>query len=566
MDFAADHVEVDSELGSLQLDGHVHVQAQRYRLKSQHLTLVRGPRGVEADGNADVAFCTCDDPPVKLRVSHATLAPPTDALFSNPKLELWGLPVFWLPGLWLRSPTRLGLIFPRIAYRARDGLYVGTGAYLPLEIDDGRVTKSLSLSGGAYVPRGARLEAQLDTEASSSRVAWDHVTHTALEMDAHGSAALSEANFAYRVDALRGARASVEGSSLEVASRRTDRLRIGVSHVDALAIGFGVRADAPRGGSMRDLGAVGPELYLGASNALGANAAYDAFASARTTVSSGNHSETAAFERATLSENAQLGPLGVALNAAQSAGAEESEVSTLGEIRGGAQARVALPLVRNFGSVAHVLEPLFVARGLLGEMRQGGASHDDRALLAAGGIDSSLGERSTRQAVSVSLRGGALERSGRANFVAMTRTTADVRLLGVSQSFAVLGSAPAMVSLSRLRLGPNDGLHLLAHADGASHGSPAQARVLFDETWFDPARPFLDRDGWSGGAELSVPWTRVVSTSAAVDYDLSARALLATWAGFGYKHPCGCLAVAGFVGHRVGREGVDAWLGFDLAP
>jgi hypothetical protein len=212
------------------------------------------------------------------------------------------------------------------------------------------------------------------------------------------------------------------------------------------------------------------------------------------------------------------------------------------------------------------LEPVLVARGLLSETREGAVNLDDRTLLAAGGIDSSLGERSTRQALSVSARGGALERNGQADFVAMTRTTADARLLGASQSFAVLGAAPAMVSLSRLRLGPTDGLHLLAHADGASRGSPAQARVLFDETWFDPARPFLDRDGWSGGMELSVPWTRAVSTTAAVDYDLSPRVRLATWAGFGYKHPCGCLAVAGFVGHRVGREGVDAWLGFDLAP
>ncbi|HEY5375147.1 MAG TPA: hypothetical protein VIK01_15810, partial [Polyangiaceae bacterium] len=106
VEFAADRVEVDGELGSLQLDGNVHVQAQRYRLKSQHLQLQRGPRGVEADGAADVAFCTCDDPPVKLRVSRALLAPPTDALFERTRLELWGLPVLWLPVLWLRAPTR----------------------------------------------------------------------------------------------------------------------------------------------------------------------------------------------------------------------------------------------------------------------------------------------------------------------------------------------------------------------------------------------------------------------------------------------------------------------------
>ncbi len=566
VDFAADKVQVDGELGSLQLDGHVHVQAQRYRLKSQHLHLERGPRGVEVDGSADVAFCTCDDPPVRLRVSHATLAPPTDALFSNPKLELLGLPVLWLPGLWLRAPTRAGLTFPRLSYRGQDGFFAGGGAYLPLTVDDGRVTRSLTVGAGAYLLRGARLEAELDTEGSSSRVAWDHVDRTALEIDAHGSAALSEANFAYRVDALRGARAPVESSVLDVAARRTDRVRVSVSHVDEFALGFGLRADAPRAGALRDFGAAGPELYLGAARALGSNAAYDAFASARTTVSQGNHSQSALFERATLSANGRPGPLGVDLTAGESGALQVGEFRNDTLLRGGAQARVGLPLLRNFGSVAHFVEPVLLARGLLDAAPVGSQLNGTRTLLAAGGVDSSLGQRTTRQAVSVSLRGGALEQSAQTTLVAMARTTADARAVGVAQSFAVMGQAPAMVSLTRLRLGPTDGLHLLLRADGASHGSPARARALFDEAWLDPARPFLDRNGWSGGSELAVPWTRSLSTSGALDYDLTSRELLAAWGGLGYRHPCGCLAVASFVGHRVGRGGFDAWVGFDLAP
>jgi hypothetical protein len=114
VEFSADRVEVDGELGSLKLDGDVRVQAQRYRLKSPHLELQRGPRGVELDGAADVAFCTCDDPPVKLRVSKALLAPPTDALFGSTTLDVVGVPVFWVPGLWLRAPTRVGLTFPSL--------------------------------------------------------------------------------------------------------------------------------------------------------------------------------------------------------------------------------------------------------------------------------------------------------------------------------------------------------------------------------------------------------------------------------------------------------------------
>ncbi|HYQ41102.1 MAG TPA: hypothetical protein VER11_04020 [Polyangiaceae bacterium] len=566
VEFEAERVQVEADLGSLELDGNVRVQAQRYRLMSQHLQLRRGPRGVEAEGTADVAFCTCVEPPIRLRVSHATLAPPTDALFTNPRLEVGGVPVLWLPALWLRAPTRLGLTLPKIAYRGEDGFFAGAGAYLPLKVEEGRVTRSLTLGAGAYLLKGARLEAELDTEASTSRVAWDHVQQSALEVDAHGSAALSEATFAYRVDALRGARATSVSSSLEVSARRMDRARISVSRVDQLALGFGVRADAPRGGAMGDLGAIGPELYLGSARGLGDSVSYDVFALSRTTATSGSHSQTELFQRGTLSAKLRPGPLGVDLTAAEAGDLQLDEYRSEGLVRGGLQARVGLPLLRQFGSVAHFMEPLLVARGLVDARPRGSRLNDERTLLTAAGIDSSLGQRASRQALALTVRGGALSYDGDVQAVGVARVSADARWVGVAQSLAALSQTPSWVSLSRARFGKREDLHLLLRADGASQGSPGRARVLFDESWFDPARPFLDRNGWSAGSELSVPWTRAFSTTASVDYDLTSRELLATWGGFGYRHPCGCLAVAGFVGHRVGRGGFDAWLGFDLAP
>ncbi|MES1175060.1 MAG: hypothetical protein ABUL62_12120 [Myxococcales bacterium] len=566
VEFEARKVQVDGDLGALELDGNVRVQAQRYRLKSEHLQLKRGPRGVEADGTADVAFCTCDEPPVRLRVSHATLAPPTDALFANARLEVGGVPILWSPGLWLRAPTRAGLTFPRLSYRGDDGVFVADGAYLPLGVEDGRVTRSLSVGAGVYSRGGARLEAELDTESSTSRVAWDHVDRSALELDAHGSATLSEATIAYRVDALRGARAAVASSSLEVAARRTDRARLSVSHVDELALGFGLRADAPRAGAMRDLGAAGPELYLGATRGLGDSTNLDVFALARTSTTSGNHSQTSLFERGTLSTNLRPGPFGLGLILAHSGDLQVSENRSLGVLRGGASVRIGLPLLRNFGALTHFVEPVLVARGLVEAAHRSAPFDTESALLGAGGFDTSLGERATRQALRLSVRGGALNQAGVTELVGMTRTGADAHLLGVSQSLVLLSESSSLISLSRVRLGPSDALHLLIRADGASHGSPARARWLFDDSWFDPARPILDRTGWSGGSELSVPWTRALTSTASVDYDLTNRELLAAWGGVGYRHPCGCLAVASFVGHRVGRGGFDAWLGFDLAP
>ncbi|MEI9951322.1 MAG: hypothetical protein WDO74_20680 [Pseudomonadota bacterium] len=196
----------------------------------------------------------------------------------------------------------MGLTFPRLAYRGEDGFFAGGGAYLPLSVEDGRVTRSLTLGAGAYLFKGARLEAELDTEASSSRVAWD-------QLDAHGSAALSEATFAYRIDALRGARAAIVSSSLEVSARRTDRARISVSHVDQFALGFGVRADAPRAGALGDFGAAGPELYLGVARGLGNSVSFDVFGLARSSAATGSHSQTQLFQRGTLSAKLRPGPL-----------------------------------------------------------------------------------------------------------------------------------------------------------------------------------------------------------------------------------------------------------------
>ena len=564
VEFAARKVQVDGDLGALQLDGDVRVQADRYRLKSEHLRLERGPRGVEVEGTADVAFCTCDDPPLRLRVSHATLAPPTDALFTNARLEVAGIPVLWTPALWLRAPTRPGLVFPKLSYRGRDGLFAGGGAYAPLAIEEGRVTRSLSVAAGGYSKGGARLEAELDTEDSSSHVAWDHLDRSALEVDAHGSAALSQATLAYRVDALRGARAAVVSSSLEVAARRSDRARLSVSHVDELALGFGVRADAPRAGAMRDLGAAGPELYLGAARGLGDSTNFDVFARARTSATSGDHARTSLVERGTLNTNLRPGPFGVGLTLAHAGDLQIGENTSQSALRGGAALRVGLPLLRNFGALSHFIEPVIVARGLVEAEHRSAPLHSEGAGFEGGGFDTSFGERTTRQALRLSVRSGVLEHAGGSELVVATRAGADAHLLGVAQSFAALSSS--LVSLSRLRLGPADGLHLALRADGASRGSPARARWLFDESWFDPARALLDRDGWSGGSELSVPWTRALTSSGSIDYDLTSRQLLAAWGGLSYRHPCGCLAVASFVGHRVGRGGIDAWLGFDLSP
>ncbi|MEI9951323.1 MAG: hypothetical protein WDO74_20685 [Pseudomonadota bacterium] len=225
-----------------------------------------------------------------------------------------------------------------------------------------------------------------------------------------------------------------------------------------------------------------------------------------------------------------------------------------------------MPLLRNFGSLTHFLEPLVVARGLLEAAPRGSQLNDERTLLAAGGFDTSLGQRSTRQALALNLRAGALAHAGSTLAVGAARASADARLIGLAQSFALLGESPAMVSLSRLRVGSTDGLHLLLRADGASNGSPRAPECCSTRAGSTPrVRSSIATAGARAPSSrcrgLAPSTRRLRSTTTS-----RTRELLATWGGLGYRHPCGCLAVAGFVGHRVGRGGFDAWLGFDLAP
>ena len=74
----------------------------------------RTPLGLEMTGDARVAFCPCLGTPLAIHVAGATVAPPGDLFLERPTLEVFGLPVLYLPKFWLRSPTRVGVLPPTI--------------------------------------------------------------------------------------------------------------------------------------------------------------------------------------------------------------------------------------------------------------------------------------------------------------------------------------------------------------------------------------------------------------------------------------------------------------------
>ena len=120
-----------------------------------------------------------------------------------------------------------------------------------------------------------------------------------------------------------------------------------------------------------------------------------------------------------------------------------------------------------------------------------------------------------------------------------------------------------------MRLGPASGPSLRVDvADQAGHGA-GEARAVAAGAW--AALPgddlaYLAAPGWTGGAEVAVPWTRAVRTALRADVDLDARALLAVRGLAAYRHPCGCFGLGLVAAHRAGREGVDVALSVDVAP
>ena len=113
------------------------------------------------------------------------------------------------------------------------------------------------------------------------------------------------------------------------------------------------------------------------------------------------------------------------------------------------------------------------------------------------------------------------------------------------------------------------GLWLRLDAAAQAGAGAGQARAVAAGAW--AALPgddlaYLDARGWTGGGELSVPWSRAIRTAVRGDVDLAARALLAVRGLAEYRHACGCLGIGLVAGHRVGREGVDVTVSVGVAP
>ena len=575
VEFRAGRVEFEGDSERLELTRDVVVTVDRYRLTSDHLSVTKGPRGVVVDGGGRLSLCRCDSAPVQIGFDSALVAPPTDLLVEDPTLRVAGVPVCWLPYFWLRSPSRLGLLPPTVAYRGEDGLLLGAGVHFPLG-GSGSELSSIDVTAGGYLEGGVDLGVRAVTPESSTMLRWDHLGESLVAVDTHGSlVSKKSANLAWDVDAVRGARGRRGLISLEEAARRYDRLRVSVSHVaERAVVGLGMRADTPRGGSYDEIEAYGPEAQLGAFTALGEVGSGDLAARARTSVLPDGEVAMLLNQGAALELSGRPGVFGVSAELRQKSELLTEQSRAAASTSLGARLAATLPLARSFGGgsdpVEHWVEPeaelaaasIATAEGpLVANVPEG------EVLTLLGGVHTSLGRRGARWAIEVDGRGGALVTDGGTNPAAFGRMAATTGPLGASV-MAGFARDPrdSHVTTSRVRLGPSDGVNLSGYAQGRSAAEPLEVRAVAFEAWDAPRAGWFDAEGWTTGGELGVPWTRWLASRFGGDYDVTSETLLGVRGALAYRHPCGCLAVIGWAGHRLGRDGVDASLTVDLLP
>jgi hypothetical protein len=580
VDFEAGRVEVDGDLNRLELTKNVKIRVDRYRLTSEHLVLERSPRGVLVDGSGRLAFCPCDSAPVTLGFRRAIVAPPTDLFVEQPTVYVGGVPVFWSPVLWLRSPDRLGMLPPRLAWRGEDGFLAGTGVHIPIGGKRGPTLETLDLFASGYVKGGIDTEATLATEHTTTRVRFDHLRESLLAVDSRGSSiGRSGAGVAWHVDAIRGVRGRRGTLALEPASRRYDRARGALGGAFGnLVASVGPSALAPRGDAVDESFVVGPELFLGSGFALGGGSSLDLVAHATSLKEPGGVNESRAFERSELDAGLHLGALRAGVNVSRGSAAVGTELGSSVATWGGVRTTISLPFARAFGDerdpFLHVVSPVLEGgvRGGVTRLESEApledvGAIDDTQVLALSGIDNSLGNWGARSGLRLGLRGGFAGPKDEPLPIGSGKLLLDSRYFGARVDGGVqVDDLERLATSGRVRLGRVDTVHLSVFGEGRREREPVLSRLLASDSWDVSSAGWYDRKGFSAGSELGIAWTRWLATSGGVERDLTHEEWLQMSGALGYRHACGCLALYSWLGHRLGREGIDVQVSVDLMP
>jgi hypothetical protein len=275
LDVEAGTLDADLKLRELELRDGVRVRLSPYYLRSERIHISLTSWGVRVRGHGILTFCPCDDPPIAIGFSGGYAGPPDELIVEDPTLRLFGVPVFWLPYLWLRSPRKIGLTMPQVSFRGGDGLFLGQGVHFP-------VGQGLELGAGVYTRGGFATTAELATTRTFSLVRFDYRSAPAvgdrddipsgvgLAIDAHGDlGALGiehAANMTWDLDAIRGARGLRTTLDLEPLARPWDRAAA-EARLGPMSLGFDL-VDR-RGEALDHYGFARPYVALAGATSLG---------------------------------------------------------------------------------------------------------------------------------------------------------------------------------------------------------------------------------------------------------------------------------------------------------
>lgn len=570
LELHAGHVEIEGPLKQLRLSKGVELTVHRYRVTADRLNLERTPQGIVVEGDGRVAFCPCEGPPLTVGFTRATVAPPTDLLLRNNTFRACGVPVFWLPAFWVRSPNKLGLLTPQLAWRGSDGPWLSSGAHVPLSGKAG-ATSAAELLTGVYLKGGVDLGLQLRTSTSKTWLRWDHLAQSFWVLDSSGYSPKQEkVSLAWNVDTVLGARGKSGAISFERATRTHDRVRAELSVADTNSLyALGLQGDLRRASPLGESGDVGTSARWAVGTPLGDFGRVDSSTQFVGRMSGFEQPRIVAQHASELGFDARPGPLSVRGTAHERwlLGSGANRVFDAGLL--GAELRVGLPLVAQFGknrSLAHWLEPFVMANASLRGM---GAAYQGRAVSPIStlqmGLTNKVAPRGEPSAVSVQFRAGAIAEFGRVTHALASRWLASANWYALGGDIGWAGR-DSWLSTARARLGKLDRISLRSRLEGRGHTEPMAVRWLLDESWSPWHLGWLSKAGWLLSEDIDLMLGYQVAVSGGVAYDVVREQFVSKRVSASYRHPCGCLAISSVMGWRVGRSGWDAWIAFDLMP
>jgi hypothetical protein len=488
----------------------------------------------------------------------------------------------------MRAPSRPGVLPPNVAYRGADGLLIGDGVHIPWKNGDDYDQLDITVSG--YVKGGFELVTRFWTPRSTNRVRWDRLGSDHLAINAQGSSPQGQGGVvAWDVDAVRGARARSASLTLDEAARGYDRAggQAMVRLADGVILSSGIRGVGARGSiGPSERPAWGPTATLAGGGAVGPFGAWNGLATATVLDDAVLGTTTLARGEGGIELSARAAALLARMGVRQVFTAADTGRMSALDALGVARIELAAPLAQVFAAdddqapLVHVIEPRLRASVMAARTSGAYFAQTGRPIaLGSGRMATASAGLRTAWGRLLGHSGGSLEADvggiGAVGAEGLSQTTPVVRgraawssrFVGIgSEGAAVVDGEAGQVLIGKIRFGEQDGWHLVVKSAGRRGLQPLAARALAGTTAEEPSGGWLAAEGWSGGAEIAARLARSVGARISAEEDLTSRTLLQVRGSLGYAHPCRCISIDGFVGKRLGRDGIDVWVSIDLAP